>query len=168
MCQRWQTCICSIEGLTHACAGAHDAYVLMHSVCQRAVHMPGCMPFCQHVPRCLTLFGDVTHRLCACEHACTLQHPVTRLTWNATSSWHCFHAYVWQVGKGKRAYEDAKRLVKRWGHFQLAWAEVSELSDRGGQSDGAEVYICSLPADRWYEHRSVNGQRTAASVCVLG
>lgn len=29
-----------------------------------------------------------------------------------------------QVGNGKRAYERAKALLKRWAHFQLSWAQV--------------------------------------------
>ncbi|KAF5842808.1 hypothetical protein DUNSADRAFT_4692 [Dunaliella salina] len=29
-----------------------------------------------------------------------------------------------QVGKGSKAYEEAKAALKRWTHFQLGWAQV--------------------------------------------
>jgi hypothetical protein len=29
-----------------------------------------------------------------------------------------------QVGRGKHTFENAKRLVGSWGHFQLGWADV--------------------------------------------
>eukprot|EP00967_Tisochrysis_lutea_P152307 scaffold298063_cov23-Tisochrysis_lutea.AAC.1 len=37
----------------------------------------------------------------------------------------CVCVPLWQVGKGSKAYEEAKAALKRWAHFQLGWAQVS-------------------------------------------
>ncbi len=71
-------------------------------------------------------------------HCCTRTSPPHQ----TSGSWNVGHARVkvryvagtdlrsthsiLQIGSGKKTYEAGKELLKRWGMFQLGWAQVGE------------------------------------------
>ena len=57
--------------------------------------------------------------------ACTRLGPLQeRPDFTKELGWSIDHAHVQLKGKGKKTFEAGKKLMKRWGHFQLAWAQV--------------------------------------------
>mmetsp|Transcript_25012 Transcript_25012/g.67988 ORF Transcript_25012/g.67988 Transcript_25012/m.67988 type:complete len:223 (+) Transcript_25012:73-741(+) len=51
-----------------------------------------------------------------------------------------------QVGKGSKAYEEAKAALKRWAHFQLGWAQVDPATPVKG---GTPVCVVAKTLFAW-------------------
>ena len=51
-----------------------------------------------------------------------------------------------QVGIGKKTYEAGKKLLLRWGHFQLGWAEVSSKGVKFTDKNVYQLSHTSLPS----------------------